>query len=152
MNLSKTAGLIIAMLPFLAQAAPNANGLLTVPSQYNATETVELIEKTVTDKGMTVFGVVDHQKAAQDNGLTMPAATVVLFGSPKVGTPIMIEHPTIAIDLPLKALVWEDKAGKVFVSLNQAEFLGNRHEVPQELSQKLAGAEKLLSNTVSAAK
>ncbi|SMB84999.1 Uncharacterized conserved protein, DUF302 family [Pasteurella testudinis DSM 23072] len=148
MKLRKTVGFIIAMLPFLAQAESADNGLLTVPSQYSAVETVQLIEKTVTDKGMTVFALIDHQKAEQDNGLNMPAATVVVFGSPKVGTAMMVERPTLAIDLPLKALVWEDQNGKVFVSLNKAEFLGKRHHVPQALSEKLSGAEKLIANTV----
>ncbi len=149
MKFKKTIGLMTIMLPIFSQAQlASDNGLLTVASQYGAVETVQLIEKTVTDKGMTVFGVIDHQKAAQDNGLTMPAASVILFGSPKVGTPIMIESPTMAIDLPLKALVWEDQKGKVFVSLNKAEFLGQRHNVPQDISAKLSGAEKLIPNTV----
>ncbi|MGR6980633.1 DUF302 domain-containing protein [Testudinibacter sp. P27/CKL/0425] len=148
MNLKKTIGLAAALLPMLSQAEVADNGLLTVPSSYPATETVQLIEKAVTDKGMTIFGVIDHQKAAKDNDLTMPAATVILFGTPKAGTPLMIEAPTLAIDLPLKALVWEDKAGKVFVSLNKAAFLGERHNVPAELSKKLSGAETLIPNTV----
>lgn len=148
MKFSRTIGLAVAMLPLTIQANTSDNGLLTVASSYAAAETVQLIEKTVTDKGMTIFGVIDHQKAAAENNLTMPAATVILFGTPKAGTPLMIESPTLAIDLPLKALVWEDKAGKVFVSLNKAAFLGERHNVPSELSKKLSGAEILIPNTV----
>ncbi|MGV6988319.1 DUF302 domain-containing protein [Testudinibacter sp. P80/BLE/0925] len=148
MKLKKTLALATAMLPVLAQAELADNGLLTVASQYDAPKTVQLIEKAVTDKGMTIFGVIDHQKAAKDHDLTMPAATVILFGTPKAGTPLMIQSPTLAIDLPLKALVWEDQAGKVFVSLNKAEFLGQRHGVPADISKKLSGAETLIPNSV----
>ncbi|MDH3000904.1 hypothetical protein A1D23_10595 [Chelonobacter oris] len=136
------------MLPALSQAELADNGLLTVTSRYDAPETVQRIEQAVTDKGMTVFGIIDHQKAAQENELTMPAATVILFGNPKAGTPIMLASPTMALDLPLKALIWEDQQGTVFVSLNKAAFLGQRHGVAQDIVRKLAGAETLIPNAV----
>lgn len=124
------------------------DGLLTVRSNYSATESVQRIQDAVKAKGMTVFAVIDHQAAAREAGLSMPAATVVIFGNPKAGTPMMVQSPTLAIDLPLKALVWEDAEGNVQVSLNRAAYLGERHGVPADVYAPLAGAEKLIPAAV----
>ncbi|WP_101775039.1 DUF302 domain-containing protein [Pasteurella oralis] len=132
---------------FVAQADNPA--IKTVKSEYSAIETVEKIKSAVTEKGMKIFTVIDHQAAAKEAGLTMPFASVVVFGMPKVGTPIMLATPTMAIDLPIKALVWEDKQGDVFVTLNDTETVGKKHSLSEEVYSKLKGAEKLIPSVVT---
>ncbi|MDO5055249.1 DUF302 domain-containing protein [Pasteurella oralis] len=132
---------------FVAQADNPA--IKTVKSEYSAIETVEKIKSAVTEKGMKIFTVIDHQAAAKEAGLTMPFASVVVFGMPKVGTPIMLATPTMAIDLPIKALVWEDKQGDVFVTLNDTETVGKKHGLSEEVYSKLKGAEKLIPSVVT---
>lgn len=135
-----------------AMAAGDAKvkGLLTVKSAYSAPESVQRIQTALQEKGMKVFTVIDHQQAATEAQLTLPAASVIVFGNPKAGTPMMQKHPTLAIDLPLKVLVWEDGKGNVFASLNRAEYLGKRHGVPAEVYAPLAGAEKLIPAVLQA--
>ncbi len=90
-----------------------------------------------------MFAVIDHSGEAESVGLSMPNTKLIVFGNPKAGTPLMIAAPTIAIDLPLKILVWEDLEGKVWISHNSPEFLGNRHGLLPELRQTLVSAGKL---------
>lgn len=137
----------LALTTMFAQADNHA--LKTVKSEYTAVETVEKIKNVVTEKGMKVFTVIDHQAAAKEAGLTMPFASVVIFGTPKVGTPMMIASPTLAIDLPIKALVWEDKTGEVFVTLNDTDTIGKKHGLSEDVYGKLKGAEKLIPSIVT---
>ncbi|HHT7855681.1 DUF302 domain-containing protein [Pasteurella multocida] len=139
-------------LSFIATACvtqANNPALKTVKSEYNAVETVEKIKHAVTEKGMKVFTVIDHQAAAKEAGLMMPFSSVVVFGTPKVGTPMMLEAPTLAIDLPIKALVWEDKKGDVFVTLNDTDTIGKKHDLTEEVYGKLKRAEKLVPSVVT---
>ena len=92
---------------------------------------------------VTLFAVVDHSGEAAKAGMQMPNTKLLIFGSPKAGTPVMLAAPSIAIDLPLKILVAEDGEGKVSVSYNSMEFLGERHGVPVELMKNLAAVEGL---------
>lgn len=94
--------------------------------------------------GLEIFGRIDHGGEAEKVGLTMRPAQVLIFGSPKAGTPLMAIVPTLAIDLPLKALVWEDAGGAVWLSYNTPEYLRERHGVPEELMKNIAGAGALL--------
>lgn len=130
-------------------AQADNTALRTVKSKYTAVETVEKIKNAVGEKGMKVFTVIDHQAAAKETGLTMPFSSVVIFGAPNVGTPMMITSPTLAIDLPIKALVWENKAGEVFVSLNDTDTIGKKHGLTEEVYSKLKGAEKLIPSVVT---
>lgn len=125
-------------------AAQQVDGLLTVKSKYSATDSVKRVQDALLAKGLTVFTVIDHQKAAQQQSLEMPAASVIIFGNPTMGTPMMVQSPTLAIDLPSKVLIWEDGKGNVYASLNTAEYLSRRHQVPAEVVAPLAGAEKLV--------
>ncbi len=103
------------------------NGLVTVQSRYSVKETIARFEEAVRAKeslGFTVFTEIDHAAAAKKFGMTMRPRTVIVFGNPKLGTPVMINTPTLAIDVPPKALVWEDDQGKVWLSYNSAEYLG----------------------------
>jgi len=124
------------------------NGLVQVPSPYSVQETLRRLEAAFAAKGLQVFAVVDHSEEAEKVGLKMRPAKVVIFGSPKAGTPLMVAAPSLAIDLPLKALVAEDAQGKVWVTYNSPEYLKERHGVPQELIKNLAGAGVVIGKAV----
>jgi uncharacterized protein (DUF302 family) len=97
---------------------------------------------------LQVFARIDHSGEAQKVGLKMPATKLLIFGSPKAGTPLMLAAPTLAIDLPLKVLVAEDDRGKVWLTYNSPEFLKERHGVPDDLIKNLAGAGALMAKAV----
>ena len=124
------------------------NGLIQVPSRYPMEETVRRLQTAFTEKGMQVFAVIDHSGEAEKVGLKMRPTKVVIFGSPKSGTPLMVAAPSLAIDLPLKALVAEDAQGKVSVTYNDPEYLRARHGVPEELIKNLAGAGVVIGKAV----
>jgi uncharacterized protein (DUF302 family) len=119
------------------------NGIVQIPSSHTVDETVEKLKGILTAKGVMIFAVVDHSGEAAKAGLQMPNTKLLIFGSPKAGTPVMLAAPSIAIDLPLKILVAEDEAGKVLVSYNSAQYLAERHGVPTELMKNLAVIETL---------
>jgi uncharacterized protein (DUF302 family) len=123
-------------------------GLVQVGSRYAVDETVQRLETAFAGKGLKVFAVIDHSGEAEKVGLKMHPTRVVLFGSPKAGTPLMIAAPSLAIDLPLKALVAEDDSGKVWVTCNSPEYLQQRHGFPVELIKNLAGAGALIEKAV----
>ena len=120
--------LLLALLP-LASAAFGADaGLVTKQSRYSVRETVERFEAAVKAKeanGFTVFTEIDHSAAAKKFGVDMLPRTVIVFGNPKFGTPVMKKTPLLAIDVPPKALVWQDDEGKVWLTYNSAEYLGS---------------------------
>lgn len=127
---------------------PSANGLVQVPSRYSVDETMKRLQATFEAKGLQVFAVVDHSGEAEKVGLKMRPTKVLIFGSPKAGTPLMVAAPSLAIDLPLKALVAENAAGKVSVTYNDPEYLKERHGVPDELIKNLAGAGVVIAKAV----
>lgn len=94
-------------------------------------------------KGITLFAQVDHSGEAAKVGMTMPPTKLLIFGSPKAGTPVMLAAPSIALDLPLKILVWQDKAEEVWISYNSVEYLRERHNVPSNLLQNLSAVEAI---------
>jgi uncharacterized protein (DUF302 family) len=124
------------------------NGLLRVQSRNSVDETVRQLEAAFTAKGLQVFAVIDHSGEAEKIGLKMRPTKVVIFGSPKAGTPLMIAAPSLAIDLPLKVLVAQDADGQVFVTYNSPEYLQERHGVPAELMKNLAGAGTVIAKAV----
>jgi len=124
------------------------NGLVQVASRYSVEETVARLQTAFAEKGMQVFAVIDHSGEAEKVGLKMRPTKVVIFGSPKGGTPLMVAAPSLAIDLPLKALVAQDGDGKVSVTYNSPEYLQNRHGVPGELIKNLAGAGAVIGKAV----
>jgi uncharacterized protein (DUF302 family) len=124
------------------------NGLIQVASKYSVEETVRKLEAAFIAKGMQVFAVIDHSGEAEKVGLQMRPTKVVIFGSPKGGTPLMVAAPSLAIDLPLKALVAEDAEGKTSVTYNDPEYLKERHGVPDDLIRNLAGAGALIGKAV----
>ena len=114
------------------------NGIVDLPSNHSVDQTVERLQAILQSKAVTVFALVDHSGEAAKAGLEMRPTKLLIFGSPKAGTPLMIAAPSFAIDLPLKILVWEDAEGKVWVSYNSLEYLQERHVVPTELMQNIA--------------
>lgn len=136
-------GLSIAVSPSHADGT-----VITKPSRYSVSETIDRIEKTVTDKGMTVFARINHGAEARKVGLEMPPTELLIFGNPKGGTALMVEKPTVAIDLPMKALAWEDRAGRVWLTYNAPGLLHVRHDLSEESAARLDPVGKLLERAV----
>jgi uncharacterized protein (DUF302 family) len=119
------------------------NGIVTIQSQHTVDETVSRLEALLAAKSVRLFAVIDHSGEAAKADIEMPNTKLLIFGSPKAGTPLMLATPSIALDLPLKILVAEDREGHVWVSYNSAEYLRQRHGLPQDLTAALAAAEGL---------
>jgi uncharacterized protein (DUF302 family) len=124
------------------------DGLLQVASPYAVDETVKRLESVLAQRGVQMFALIDHSGEAQKVGMKMRPTKLVIFGNPKAGTPLMVAAPTLAIDLPLKALVWEDAGGKVWVSYNSPEYLQQRHGVPEDLIKNIAVVGALVAKAV----
>ena len=121
----------------------SGTGIVDVPSNHSVDQTVEKLKGILNAKGVTLFALVDHSGEAEKVGMKMPPTKLLIFGSPKAGTPVMLTAPSIAIDLPLKVLVWEDSSGNVWISYNSPAYLQKRHNVPNELMQNIALVETL---------
>jgi uncharacterized protein (DUF302 family) len=119
-------------------AVPKKNGIVDVPSNHSVDETVARLKNILQSKGITLFALIDHSGEAEKVGMKMPPTKLLIFGNPKGGTPLMLAAPSIAIDLPLKILVWEDSQGKVWLSYNSTEYLAERHGLPQDLLPNIA--------------
>ena len=119
------------------------NGIVNKPSKHSVQQTVEVLRNILKSKGVAVFALIDHSGEAEKVGLKMRPTKLLIFGNPKAGTPLMLASPSVAIDLPLKLLVWEDGQGKVWISYNSPEYLRERHGLPQELMQNIAIIEGL---------
>ncbi len=119
------------------------NGIVNQPSHYSVDETVERLKGILQAKGVTLFALIDHSGEAEKVGMKMRPTKLLIFGNPKAGTPLMLATPTIAIDLPLKILVWEDRQGSVWLSTNSPAYLQQRHGIPPELLENIAVAEAL---------
>jgi uncharacterized protein (DUF302 family) len=129
-------------------AAAATAGLRTIASAFPVAETVARIEKAVTAAGMKVFARIDHAAEARGAGLAMRPTVVVIFGNPRGGTPLMVATPTVAIDLPLKALAWEDDQGQSWVTFNTPSLLVQRHGLDPKLALTLAPVGDLLARAV----
>jgi uncharacterized protein (DUF302 family) len=114
------------------------NGVVTISGHQPVDRIVQKLEEVLQARGVRLFALVDHSGEAEKVGLEMPPTKLLIFGNPKAGTPLMIQSPSIAIDLPLKILVWEDAAGKVWISYNAPEYLASRHGLPAELVPNIA--------------
>jgi uncharacterized protein (DUF302 family) len=133
------------------------NGLTTLPSAHGAKETMDRLEAEVKSKGMTVFARIDHAAGARDAGLSLRPTELLIFGNAKGGTPLMQALQTTGIDLPLKALVWEDPGGKVWLSYNEPAWIVQRHAGLSgdavsviEVTGRLAGALAALAKAATA--
>ncbi|MGD0678640.1 MAG: DUF302 domain-containing protein [Polyangiaceae bacterium] len=129
-------------------AARQRSTMKTVPVALSVEDAIARIEVAVRTAGMRVFARVDHAAEAQAAGLAMPPAVLLLFGSPKAGTPLMLAQPTVAIDLPLKALAWQDDRGAVWLTYNTPLLLVERHALDPALAERLAPVAGLLEKAV----
>ena len=118
-------------------------GITVLRSNRTVDQTVEKLEKILQAKGVKLFALVDHSGEAEKAGLHMQPTKLLIFGSPKAGTPLMIASPSSALDLPLKILVSEDSGGQVWISYNSPAYLQSRHNLPSELVQNIAVVETL---------
>ena len=118
-------------------------GIIDRPSNHTVDETVNRLKNMLKTKGVTLFALVDHSGEAERVGMKMRPTKLLIFGSPKAGTPLMLADPHAALDLPLKILAWEGGEGKVWLSYNSAEFLKERYGLPQDLVQNIAVVETL---------
>jgi uncharacterized protein (DUF302 family) len=107
-------------------------GIISLMSRYSVAETATRITAALQAKGITIFAVIDQRKEAEKVGLSLRQTQLIIFGDPKTGTPLMDASPSLAIDLPLKTLIWEDDGGKVQVSYNSPGYLQRRHALAQE--------------------
>src|SRR3982074_338829 len=124
------------------------SGMIDVPSPYSVPGTLARLESILKERGLQVFARVDHSGEAEKAGMKMRPTQLLIFGSPKGGTPLMVAAPTLAIDLPLKALVWEDADAKIRISYNSPEYLQQRHNVPADLVKNIAGVGALIEKAV----
>lgn len=122
------------------------NGIVSKSSKHSVDETLAKLQAILKAKEVAVFALIDHSGEAKKVGMEMHPTKLLIFGNPKGGTPLMLAAPTIAIDLPLKILIWEDDMGKVWVSYNSPEYLAQRHGLPQNLAQNIAFVETLAAN------
>ena len=124
------------------------NGLIHLRSHYSVAETLQRLDSLLEAKSLTIFGRVDHSGEAEKVGLTMRPTQLVIFGSPRAGTPLMVASPTLAIDLPLKALAWQDADGQVWLSYNSPDYLQRRYDLSEELMKNISGVGALLEKAV----
>jgi len=118
------------------------DGMSIQKSNYSVQETTDRLERILTEKGLKIFEKVNHQNGAASVGMDLSPSVVLIFGNPKLGTPLMQCAPTVAIDLPQKMLIWENAEGEVQIGYNSADYLKSRHNIEgctQEL-QKISGA------------
>jgi uncharacterized protein (DUF302 family) len=126
----------------------SANGLIEVATPYSVEETLKRLQVVLAERGVQVFALIDHSGEAQKVGMKMRPTKVLIFGNPKGGTPLMAAAPTLAIDLPLKALIAEGENGKTSVFYNSPEYLRDRHGVPEDLVKNIAVVGALVAKAV----
>jgi len=129
-------------------ASAAENGMIHLASSFSVPETLRRLESLLQVRGIVIFARIDHSGEAEKAGLKMRPTQLLIFGSPKQGTPLMVVSPTLAIDLPLKALAWEDASGKVWLSYNTPEYLKQRHNIPDELLKNIGGVGPLLQKAL----
>ncbi|MGB9430979.1 MAG: DUF302 domain-containing protein [Candidatus Acidiferrum sp.] len=127
-------------------AAVHENGIVRIASVHSVQETVAKLEAILLAKNVKLFTIVDHSGEAEKAGLTMPNTKLLIFGNPKGGTPLMLASPGVALDLPLKILIAEDTAGKVWISYNAPAWLQQRHNLPDNLVPNIAVIEAMAAN------
>ena len=128
-----------------SQTGQASDGVKTLESAHSFPETVSRLKAALESHAIKIFAIIDQQAEARAAGLEMPPLTLILFGNPKAGTPLMIARPESGLDLPLKAMVWADAAGGVFVSMNAASYVIARHHLPEALLGNIAPAGGLVA-------
>ena len=142
--------IILTALSVLLIAIPIAaeEGVVTIPSTFSVEETADRMENLLNTKGMTIFNRIKHSEGAANVGIELRKTELIIFGNPKVGSPLMKCQQSVAIDLPQKALIWEDADAKVWISYNDPVYLKKRHniagckEVISKIKKALSGITK----------
>jgi uncharacterized protein (DUF302 family) len=138
--LAAASGAIMGTQP----AVPSADGVISKPSPYSVDETIRRLEEVVRGKGLTVFARIDHRSGAREVALDMQDEQVVIFGSPRAGTPLMVARPLVGLDLPLRVLVWRASDGRVWVSYQDNAFVARRYGLPDGLEKNISGVPALV--------
>ncbi len=125
------------------------NGLITVASRFSVGETLDRLTDALTSAGLLVFARIDHARNAQEAGLELRPTELLIFGNPKGGTPLMQDKQTSGIDLPVKALAWEDEAGKVWLTYNEATWIATRHALGAQSQDAIKAIETGFARLVS---
>ena len=144
---------ILAALSILFIAIPvaAADGVVDVPSTFNVEKTADRMVSILNKKGMTIFNRIKHSESAAKVGIELRKTELIIFGNPKVGSPLMACQQSVAIDLPQKALIWEDHNAKVWISYNDPRYLEKRHNISgceeaiTKIEKALAGIAKSAS-------
>jgi uncharacterized protein (DUF302 family) len=126
----------------------SGEGIISKPSKYSAPETLDRVDALLQSKGIKIFVRVDHSGEAEKVGLKMPPTQLLIFGNPKGGTPMMLAAPTAAIDLPLKALAWQDSDGKVWLSYNDPEYIKKRFGLSDDQIKTIVGIGPLIEQAL----
>ena len=127
---------------------PSVEGIVSRPSPFPVEETVARLKAAMHSRNLTLFAQIDHSDLARGVGLTMQEAHVLIFGNPKGGTPLMIASPLMALDLPLKVLVWQSADAQVWVSTTSIAYLSQRYALPQELAGNLAVVDAIMQQAL----
>jgi len=135
--------------PTTSGTPPSVEGIVTRPSPFSVEKTLERLQEAIHSRNLTLFAHIDHSGEARRVGLTMQEAHVLIFGNPKGGTPLMIASPLLALDLPLKVLVWQSADGQVWVSTNRVTYLRDRYAIPQELVGNLAVVDAVIEQALN---
>lgn len=139
---------ISAVLFLISWSAAAGDDIISKPSKYSVPETLNRLETVVKSKGIIVFTRIDHSGEAEKAGLKMRPTQLLIFGNPKTGTPLMNSTPSVAIDLPLKALAWQDENGKVWLSYNSPAYLKQRHGLKEEFMKNIAAIGNLVDQAL----
>jgi uncharacterized protein (DUF302 family) len=125
-------------------------GIIDIPSPRSVPRTIDRLESLATARGMTVFARIDFSGDAERAGLTMRPMQMLIFGNPKAGTPLLVTAPRAGLDLPLKALAWQDDRGAVWLSCNDPQYLEARHGIPHALIANISGVIGLIKKAAEA--
>jgi uncharacterized protein (DUF302 family) len=134
----------------MSPSSPSESGVVDLRSPRSVVQTIDHLSALVTQRGLTVFARIDFSGDAQRAGLTMRPMQMLIFGNPKAGTPILEATPRSGLDLPLKALAWEDGSGTVWLSYNAPDYLAARHGTPKPLLANIAGIRALAEAAIAA--
>lgn len=124
------------------------NGMVHLSSPYPVSKLLERLQSLVASRGLTILARINHSGDAASVGLKMPPTELLIFGNPRSGTPVMIASPTTALDLPLKALVWQDAEGGIWLSYNSPEYFKQRHNIPEDLLKNISGIRAIAEEAV----
>lgn len=130
---------------FFASVTYADNGIISIKSSHDVKTTVDRLDNILREKGMTVFIRINHAEGAQKVGKKLRPTELIIFGNPKVGTPLMQCGQSVGIDLPQKALIWQDESGQVWLSYNDPKYLASRHSI-KECTEIIKKIEKALGN------